>query len=128
MVWMNLLRGTSTTPSRKDRKASVARHGAVPQGALDEPGLAVVVLVHAAGVDSEVRLPAHGLVPEGALEYHAGRALEVRLPLVRHEPPPLLFELQDALGLLQRRELLLAADGHFVVKWCFFKEKRVRLH
>ena len=94
MVWMNCLVGLARTPSRKDR------HGAVPQGALDEPGLAVVVLVHAAGVDSEVRLPAHGLVPEGALEYHAGRALEVRLPLVRHEPPPHLFELQDALGLL----------------------------
>ena len=57
MVWMSLLRGKG--PQGLCR----AGHGAVPQGALDEPGLAFVVLVHAAGVDSEVRLPAHGLVP-----------------------------------------------------------------
>ena len=86
--------------------------GAVPEGALDQPGLALVVLVHEAGVDAQVRLLAHGRLPEGALQDHAGGPLEVRFLLVGHVPPPLFLQLQDALGLMERCKLFFAADGH----------------
>ena len=110
MGGMNCGAGLARTPSRKELHLGRARHGAVPQGALNKPGLALVVLVHEAGVHAQVRLPVHGLVPEGALQDHAGGPLEVRLFLVGHVPPPLLLQLQDALGLVERCKLLFAAD------------------
>jgi hypothetical protein len=67
---------------------------------------------HEAGVDAQVRLLAHGRLPEGALQDHAGGPLEVRFLLVGHVPPPLLLQLQDALGLVERCKLFFAADGH----------------
>ena len=119
MVWMNCLVGLARTPSRKELRTCVPPATVPFRRVLDEPRLAFVVLVHEPRVHAQVRLPADCLVPEGALQDHTGGPLEVRLPLVRHVSPPLLLELQDALGLVERRKLLFAADCHFKRAVCF---------
>ena len=113
MVWMNCLVGLARTPSRKELSTWVAP-ATVPFRRVRSISRASRSWCWC--MRPECTRKSGSLLtvscPRARVQDHAGGPLEVRLFLVGHVPPPLLLQLQDALGLVERCKLFFAADGH----------------
>ena len=122
MVWMNCLVGLARTPSRKELRTCVPpatvpfrRVRSMSRASRSSCWCMSPECTRRSGSQSTVWCPRARCRITRAARLKSGF-------LSSHVPPPLLLELQDVLGLLERRKLFFAADGHFKKSYVFNKK------